>query len=66
MISDRDIFAAAKLMIQRYGEDAALEAAKRGDELLEEGNALGSAVWGEGAKAIEEMLRKPGPGEAVH
>ena len=54
-------------MIQCYGEDAALEAAKRGDELLEEGNALGSAVWGKIAKAIEKLLPKgPRPGEAVH
>jgi hypothetical protein len=67
MISDRDVFAAAKLMIKRHGEEAAAEAAKRADALLEEGDAVGSTVWGKIAKAIEELLRKaPEPGAAVH
>jgi hypothetical protein len=67
VISDRDIFAAAKLMIRRYGDDAAAEAAQRADSLLEEGDALGSAVWANITKAIEELLPKaPGPDEVVH
>jgi hypothetical protein len=34
MIPDRDVWAAAVLMVKRYGEDAVLEAAERADQLL--------------------------------
>jgi hypothetical protein len=37
MIDDRDVWQAAVLMVKRYGEDAMLEAAKRADQLLDEG-----------------------------
>jgi hypothetical protein len=38
MIDDPEIFRAAKLLIDQHGEDAALRAAQRADELLEEGD----------------------------
>jgi hypothetical protein len=44
MMSDRDIYASANLMIRRFGEDAKIEAAKRADELLEAGDMDGRAV----------------------
>lgn len=34
MIADIDIWRAAHLMVKRHGEDAAIEAAQRADELL--------------------------------
>jgi hypothetical protein len=37
-MTDPDIFRAAKLLIDQHGEDAALRAAQRADELLEEGD----------------------------
>ena len=40
MISDRDIWAAALLMVKRYPDDAMPEAAQRADQLLDEGGRL--------------------------
>jgi hypothetical protein len=45
MTSDPDIFRAAKLLIDQYGEDATVQAAQRADLLLEDGDVEGSAVW---------------------
>ena len=45
MISDREIWQAAGAMVKRYGEDAATEAAMRADELLDEGDMDGCAVF---------------------
>ena len=44
MISDLDIWRAATLLIQRHGEDAEIEAAKRADQMLERGDLDGQAV----------------------
>lgn len=38
MISDRDIYATALLMVKRYGDAAAVEAAAPADELLDKGD----------------------------
>jgi triphosphoribosyl-dephospho-CoA synthetase len=67
MIDSRDTLAAAQLMIKRYGEDAALEAAKRADELLKAGDLDGGVVWQKIVHAIDELQRNVRePGEAVH
>ena len=58
MIDDPDIFHAAKLLIDRHGEDAALRAAERADGLLAEGDPDGSGVWHRILEAIEELTRK--------
>ena len=41
---DIDIHRAAWLMIRRYGEDAVIQAAMRGDELLTKGDKEGAAL----------------------
>lgn len=67
MISDRDIWAAALLMVKRYGDDAMLEEAARADELLEAGDMAGSETWHRILNAIERLQAKaPADGEAVH
>ena len=38
MISDRDVWRAALLIVKRYGDDAMHEAAERADQLLDEGD----------------------------
>jgi hypothetical protein len=64
MIPDRDVWAAALLMVKRFGNDAMLEAAARADELLENGDMIGKrdvapdpqtdrAVTGQGAGGWE-------------
>ena len=45
MISEIDIWRVAYLMLKRYGEEADVEAAIRSDELFEEGDHNGAAVW---------------------
>jgi hypothetical protein len=46
IIEGRDIFHAAKLLIDQHGDDAAFRAAQRTEELLKDGEVDGSAVWG--------------------
>ena len=55
MISDREIWQTASVMVKRYGEDAATEAAKRADELFDEGDVEGCATWRRILEAIEGL-----------
>lgn len=66
MISDREIWQCAALMVKRYGEDAMPEAAARADQLQEDGDMAGAATWHRILNAIERLqATKPGDGEAV-
>jgi hypothetical protein len=64
--SDPDIFRAAKLVMDQRGEEAAMFAAGRADELLEEGDTDGAAIWRRILEAIEELQRGTREGEAVN
>ena len=67
MIADIDTYRAAHLLIKRHGDDAAIEAAMRADELMETGDMEGEAVWLRIVKAIEELLSEERPEDAeVH
>ena len=67
MISDRDVWQAAVLLMKRYGDDAMLEAAQRAERLLDEGDMAGAEVWHRILNAIERLQpAKPAEGEAVH
>ncbi len=60
-------YGAAHLLIKRHGDNAAIEAAMRADELAEDGDMDGRAVWLRIVKAVEELLAKERPGGAeVH
>jgi hypothetical protein len=61
-----DIYRAAKLLIDKHGDEAAVYAAGRADLLLEEGDSAGAATWRRIMAAVEEMQRGRGPGEAVN
>jgi len=63
---DPDIFRAAKLLIDRHGENATLRAAERADQLLEAGDMIGAATWRRILKAIEELRRGPREGEPLN
>ena len=66
MISDPDIWRAAQLMIKRHGEDAAIATAQRADELFNENDLDGAAVW-KRILAVEELQRvSPKVGEKVN
>ena len=66
MIPELDIYRAAKLLIDQHGDDAPLHAAERADQLLEEGDTEGAAIWRAIVAAIEELQRERGPDEAVN
>ena len=66
MVSDPDIFRAAKLLIDQHGEEALLRAAERADLLLEDGDTEGAAIWRRILAAIEELMRGRREGEAVN
>lgn len=56
-IADSDLWRAANLMIERHGDDAALVAAKRADELLAQGDSERQLVWKRILGAINELQR---------
>ena len=67
MIDDLDIFQAADILIKRRGADAAIEAARRADELLAAGDPEACAVWRRILAAILELTRTtPAKGERVN
>jgi hypothetical protein len=67
MISDRDVWQAALLLVKRYGDDAMIEASERADQLLDGGDMAGAETWHRILNAIERLQAKaPTAGEAVH
>jgi hypothetical protein len=66
MTSDLDIYRAAKLLIDKHGDEAALCAAGRADQLLDGGDNLGSAIWRRIAAAVEELQRGRKAGEELN
>ena len=67
MIDDRNIWRAANLLLKRYGNDAAIEAGRKADELFEAGDHEGCAIWKCILQAVNELTRtKPAEGERVN
>ncbi len=67
MIEGIDLWRAAQVMVKRYGDGAATEAAMRADEFLDQGNLDGKQLWVRIMHAIGELQReRPRDGEAVH
>ena len=67
MLSDLDLWRAANILVKRYGDGAATEAAMRADEFLDQGILEGQRLWVRIMRAIEELQReRPRDGEAVH
>ncbi len=65
MIIERDVWRAAKLLIEQHGVEAPIEAAMRADEMLDKGDLDGQAVWKAILKAVIEMVNKE-PEGTVH
>ena len=61
-----DIYRAAKLVIDRHGEEASLYAAARTAVLAGEGDVEGAAVWRQITAAVEELQRERRPGEVLN
>ena len=56
-----DIYRAAKLVIDRHGEEAALSSAARTAVLAGEGDVEGAAVWRRISELIEVRMPPPQP-----
>jgi hypothetical protein len=68
MIPDRDVWAAALLMVKRYGDDAMREAEAHAEQLFQEdGDKAGAETWHRILNAIERLQAKaPAEDEKVH
>ena len=53
MIANLDIYLAATVLVEKYGAAAAIQAAKRADEFLEEGNMAVAGAWWTVFAAVE-------------
>ena len=65
MTSDLEIYRSAKLLIDRHGDDAVIEAAMRADKMLEQGDLDGLATWKRILRAIEELRVGKRPKDAT-
>ena len=65
MTDDKEIYRSAKLLIDRHGDDAVIEAAMQADELLEAGDLDGLATWNRILRAIEELRTGNRPKDAT-
>jgi hypothetical protein len=57
-IDSTDIWRAANMMIELYGEDATLRAAVRADALLGQGDTEGFFLWKRIARAIDDLSQR--------
>ena len=55
VLSDLDIYRAANLLIQRHGRDAAVEAGRLLDLMLDQGDMEGRPVWLRIRRAIVQL-----------
>jgi hypothetical protein len=66
LLLDRDIYSAALIMVKRYGEDAATQAAMRADVLGAENDTEGQREWIRIMEAVKTLQRTRAPGETVN
>jgi hypothetical protein len=59
MVSDLDIWRAARLLIRNHGAEAELEAARLQDLMLDRGDEEGRRVWQRIRRAIEALQAPP-------
>ena len=65
MTDERDVWRAAKLMIDQHGDKAPIEAALRVDKMMDIGDQDGHAVWKAILKAVTDLVNKK-PDRTVH
>jgi hypothetical protein len=62
VIPEIDIWRVAYLMLKRYGDEADIESAMRAEELAEEGDHKGAAVWRRVTDAVGQLTNTIPPG----
>lgn len=55
MITDKDIYTSAKVLISKHGKEAGAFADQRMQELMAKDDAKGAAVWLSIGQAIEDL-----------
>ena len=65
MKTETDIYKTANQVIDKFGEEAALYAAIRGDEFQRLGNQEGEVLWRRITRAVEVLQTKERPTTAV-
>jgi hypothetical protein len=65
MTTDLDIYRTAKLCIDQHGNEATFHAGIRVDEMLDNGDLDGRAVWLRVLEAIKELVNTE-PGGTMH
>lgn len=53
-----DIWRAAKQLVDRYADDAVIEASMRADAALDQGDMFNFGIWKRVAKAAHELKRE--------
>src|SRR5262249_62350848 len=67
LVHDGEVRRAARMMILRYGQDAAFRAALGADEMRAVDDAVGAALWRAVMEVIQELQRTtPAKGDSVH
>ena len=61
MIPEIDIWRVAKLMLERYGDQAEAESAIRMQELAFNGDRAGAAIWRRIIDSIEQLVNTTPP-----
>ena len=62
VIPEIDIWRAANLMLERYGEKALQESVRRADELAAEGDHDGAVTWRRITDAVAQLANTTPPG----
>ncbi len=65
MTEDLDIYRSAHLYIREHSDDAAIEAAKMMDTMLDKGDLDGQRVWRRILAAIDDLQAKERPAGAA-
>ena len=58
MTDEVDIYRAAKLLLDQHGDEAAIHAAMRADDLMAVGDMEGAATWKRILGAIDVLARR--------
>ncbi len=64
-VSERDIWRAAKFLVDQHGDDASIRAAQRADALLAAGDIEGRTAWLRILAAVKELMATR-PSDSVH
>ncbi len=65
MATDSEIYRAANLLIQEFGEMAPIGAQVKADQMQDRGDRAARSVWLRVARATQELLSDSSPGPAA-